>query len=57
MSYLVQPDHLKVHKGVQSIIEDNANDNINSMLNESLEIDKAISEVFWAIQQTKRENN
>jgi len=49
--------HLKVHKGVQSIIEDNANDNINSMLNESLEIDKAISEVFWAIQQTKRENN
>ena len=49
--------HLKVHNGVQNIIEDNANDNISSMLNKSLEIDKAISEVFWTIQQTKRENS
>ena len=48
--------HLKVHGGVQSIIENNAKDNISDMLSQSGEIDKAISEVFWAIQKTKREN-
>jgi methyl-accepting chemotaxis protein len=48
--------HLKVHNGVQKVIENNANDNIQDMLNDAVEIDKAISEVFWTIQKTKREN-
>lgn len=48
--------HKKVHKGVQGIIEDNANGNIENMLKNSVEIDKAISDVFWTIQKTKREN-
>ncbi len=48
--------HTNVHQGVQSIIEDNANGNVQSMLENSLEIDKAISDVFWTIQKTKREN-
>ncbi len=48
--------HLNVHRGVQTIIEDNANGNVQSMLDNSLEIDKAISDVFWTIQKTKREN-
>jgi len=48
--------HANVHNGVQSIIEDNANDNIQGMLTTSLNIDKSISEVFWTIQTTKKEN-
>jgi methyl-accepting chemotaxis protein len=49
--------HSNVHNHVQSVIEDNANNNIESMLNTSLDIDKAISEVFWTVQKAKRENN
>jgi methyl-accepting chemotaxis protein len=49
--------HSNVHNGVQSVIEDNANGNVKNMLNTSLDIDKAISDVFWTIQKTKRENN
>jgi len=49
--------HSTVHTGVQSVIEDNANDDIQSMLNTSLAIDKAISDVFWTIQTIKQENN
>lgn len=48
--------HMHVHQGVQEIIEDNANGNVQGMLSKSLEIDKAISDVFWRIQKTKREN-
>ena len=48
--------HRGVHQGVQGIIEDNANGNVEKMLNSSLDIDKAISQVFWTIQKTKREN-
>lgn len=49
--------HYNVHNGVQNIIEYNANDEISKMLSSSLDIDKAISDVFWTIQKTKRENN
>jgi len=49
--------HADVHNGVQSIINKNSNSaetiDIN---NQSLDIDKAISEVFWTIQQVKRDN-
>ena len=49
--------HYQVHNGVQRVIEDNANGDVKDMLSTSLEIDKAISDVFWTIQKTKRENN
>ncbi len=48
--------HHKVHNNVQMVIEDNANDNLNDMLTRTVDIDKAISDVFWSIQKTKREN-
>ena len=48
--------HEKVHKGVQSVIHDNANDNINGMLETTMQIDKAITEVFRTMQTTKEEN-
>jgi methyl-accepting chemotaxis protein len=48
--------HRKVHGGVQSIVNDNASGKTSKILNDTLEIDKAISDVFWTIQQTKRDN-
>ncbi len=56
MLYNYQVGNVNVHKGVQNIIEDNANDNIERMLNNSIEIDKAISDVFWKKKKTKREH-
>ncbi|WP_375537756.1 CZB domain-containing protein [Arcobacter sp. LA11] len=49
--------HFNVHNGVQNIINYNANGEVSQMLSTSLNIDKAISEVFWTIQKTKRENS
>ena len=48
--------HERVHKGVQSVIHDNANDNLNGMLETTMQIDKAITEVFKTMQTTKEEN-
>ncbi|MCK5111323.1 MAG: CZB domain-containing protein [Arcobacteraceae bacterium] len=48
--------HHKVHNGVQNIVDNCASNNIDKVLNETLEVDKAISDVFWTIQQTKRDN-
>ncbi len=48
--------HAKVHSGVQNIVDNNANGNTTKILQDTLEIDKAISDVFWTIQQTKRDN-
>jgi len=48
--------HVRVHGGVQSIINDNAKDNTQGMLSTSLDIDLAIQEVFETIQQTKIDN-
>ena len=48
--------HAKVHNGVQNIIEVNGQNNINQVLTNSIDIDKAISDVFWTIQQVKRDN-
>jgi methyl-accepting chemotaxis protein len=48
--------HVNVHKGVQNIIDNNADKNISVMLDDTLDIDKSISEVFSAIQQVKRDN-
>ena len=49
--------HLNVHKGVQDIINNNADKNIEVMLNNTVDIDKAIAEVFSSIQQVKRDNS
>jgi methyl-accepting chemotaxis protein len=48
--------HESVHKGVQSVIHDNANGNLNGMLETTMQIDKAIYEVFKTMQTTKEEN-
>ena len=48
--------HEKVHKGVQSVIHDNANGNLNGMLDTTMQIDLAIYEVFKTMQTTKEEN-
>ncbi|MDD2699026.1 MAG: methyl-accepting chemotaxis protein [Arcobacteraceae bacterium] len=47
--------HAKVHGELQGIVDSNSKGNITAMLNETLEIDKAISDVFWSIQAVKRE--
>lgn len=49
--------HVRVHGGVQSIIHDNANGNVNSMLDTTMDIDKAILQVFRSMQQTKEDKN
>ena len=48
--------HKNVHHGVQSIIENNAKGELPSMLKTSLDVDKAICQVFESLQKTKREN-
>ncbi len=48
--------HERVHKGVQSVIYDNANGNLNGMLDTTMQIDLAIYEVFKSMQTTKEEN-
>ena len=48
---------MSVHGGVQSIIHDNANGNVNSMLDTTMDIDKAILQVFRSMQQTKEDKN
>jgi len=48
--------HAKVHGGVQSMVDANAQGNSTQVSQDSIEIDKAISEVFWTIQQVKRDN-
>jgi len=48
--------HANVHNGVQSVITDNASNNISAVLSTTLDVDKAISDVFWTIQQVKRDN-
>jgi len=46
--------HTKVHGGVQSVVNDNASGNTSKLLNDTLEIDKAISDVFWTSTNKKR---
>jgi methyl-accepting chemotaxis protein len=46
--------HLNVHNGVQNIVNNNANNNLQ-MLDDMLDIDKAISEVFATIEQVKKD--
>ncbi|MDZ7817617.1 MAG: methyl-accepting chemotaxis protein [Aliarcobacter sp.] len=49
--------HLNVHKGMQDIIIENANGSNNEVLGKKAhELDEAISNVFWMIQQVKRDN-
>ena len=49
--------HLQVHKGMQDIIIENANDSNNQVLGKQAHaLDEAISSVFWMIQQVKRDN-
>ena len=49
--------HLNVHKGMQDIIIENANASNNEVLGKKAhELDEAISNVFWMIQQVKRDN-
>jgi methyl-accepting chemotaxis protein len=49
--------HLNVHKGMQDIIIENANGSNNEVLaNQAHALDESISEVFWTIQQAKRDN-
>ena len=49
--------HLNVHKGLQDIIIENANASNNETLGKQAHaLDESISEVFWTIQQVKRDN-
>ena len=49
--------HLNVHKGMQNIIIENANGSNNEVLGKQAHaLDESISEVFWTIQQVKRDN-
>ncbi|WP_368030849.1 methyl-accepting chemotaxis protein [Arcobacter sp. s6] len=49
--------HLNVHKGMQDIIIENANNSNNEVLaKQAHALDESISDVFWMIQQVKRDN-
>jgi len=48
--------HQKVHNNVQEIINANAQSNTQEVLSKSLELDQSISDVFWSVQQVKRDN-
>ena len=49
--------HAKVHGGAQTIIDKNATTTTtNEIIDEALDLDKAISDVFWTVQQVKRDN-
>jgi methyl-accepting chemotaxis protein len=49
--------HLNVHKGMQDIIIENANGSNNEILaKQAHDLDESISNVFWMIQQVKRDN-
>jgi methyl-accepting chemotaxis protein len=53
----LKEEHKKVHGGVQNMIDRNSNNaTANDMIKEALELDKHISDVFWTIQQVKRDN-
>ena len=49
--------HAKVHGGVQNIINENgsATSDTSKILDETFNLDKAVSDVFWTIQQVKRD--
>ena len=47
--------HAGVHKNVQSVIDNNSKDNTSVILQLSHDIDKTISDVFWSVQQVKRD--
>jgi len=48
--------HRKVHNDVQQIINNYANNNLDTSLKLVSELDKAVSDVFWTIQNVKKEN-
>ncbi len=49
--------HYKVHNGVQNYINDNANSiKTDNLISQAQDIEDAISDVFWTIQQVKRDN-
>ena len=49
--------HHQVHNGMQNIIIENANNSDNKVLEkQARDLDQAISNVFWMIQQVKRDN-
>ena len=48
--------HKNVHNGVQKIVDNNVNGNSQMVLTDTMEIDQAISDVFWTIQKVKKEN-
>ncbi len=52
----LKESHKKVHGNVQDIVDSNHDNDINKVLQDTLDIDKAISEVFWNVQQVKRDN-
>ena len=54
---LCVPTHNQVHNGMQNIIIENANNSDNKVLEkQARDLDQAISNVFWMIQQVKRDN-
>lgn len=50
--------HAKVHGTMQKIIDENSSSNSSNIIlaNEAHNLDESISDVFWTIQQAKREN-
>ncbi len=49
--------HNKVHSGVQNYINDNSNSvETSNLISQAQNIEDAISEVFWTIQQVKKDN-
>ena len=50
--------HLRIHKGMQDIINENAGESLNRELEkDSQELDRAISDVFKTIQQVKTDSS
>ena len=48
--------HKLVHSRVQTSVDQNAQDNDDGVIKEVRNLEKDISEIFWSIQQVKRDN-
>ena len=48
--------HNVIHKGIQDVIDDNAHDNLEEVIHETQNIDKAISNLFFTLNQVKKDN-
>ena len=48
--------HIAIHKNIQTVIDDNVQNNIINVLEGTQNVDKIISDLFFALNQVKKDN-